>query len=244
LVVLVETLFICSGFHGLKYTLYGIFFGYFYADFSIGIDHFFMDNYLPQSTGYRHHDSVAKVGFREEELKKDMCSPFCHPGPCKPCTPCSPCMPKKDIAVMKNVNTTDNSRNEFTDLLADEEWNSATQKFIFLILLVPLFGGYGTVIALMTIIVESMNMISGTGAADYFAHFPEKAPFFITVLQGGRLLMNAKDHEFHHKNPHMHYCYFSPITNKVLNSIWFWDFFRKAVEIFCGIKATVPSALE
>lgn len=178
--------------------------------------------------------------------------PCCSPGGlgCKPCCPCGPISRQNRFLSLliwisnmfafpiklfqPNINSSD------SDAVLISLWS-------FLICLTPLACFYiclPTGICLMFPIFNILNIISGSGSPDYYAHHSEKAPKYVKLAQPFHLMMTPNDHEKHHRNPRTGYAYFSPITNILLDHSGFWSIVKVAMEWQKGMRAVpVPIPL-
>jgi len=209
--------------------------GYFYADFRIALNHFFMDNYDEYSSGFKHHAAVAKTGFhKHEDGKTELCGPYwypdcepCHPcEPCVPCDPCFPCAPRPGPFCK-----------EAPCAPLDPWWKEA----VYIISPVLPFPGFGIIFSIFGL----MNTISGAGLPDYWSHNPNEAPYLARLAQDWRLMMSESDHYKHHVNPKIGYGYFSPLTNIFLEKICFWEFTKWIMrEIYGKEPLNIPAMRE
>jgi hypothetical protein len=117
----------------------------------------------------------------------------------------------------------------------------------FLTCLTPLacsYIGLPIGMSLMLPVFNILNIISGSGSPDYYAHHSEKAPNYVKLAQQLHLMMTPDDHEKHHKNPRTGYAYFNPITNVLLDHSGFWSIVKVTMEWQKGMKAVpVPVPL-
>lgn len=213
---------------GIQIALLNLIVGYFYADVSIAVSHFLMDNYDEQSSGYKHHVAVAQTGFHEKEHtdEKEHCAPGCCAPNCEPCMPCNP----------------DTCRRSFFTLdIKNNILGSTTSILRTAVLLLspsmPL-SGFGIVFLML----DLMSDLSGAGLPDHWSHNRDDAPYLAKLAQDFRLMMSKDDHYKHHANPKIGYAYFSPITNIVLEKIHFWEMAKWAMHEFYGMKPlNIPS---
>lgn len=217
----------------------GVFVGYFLGDIQVSFAHFLIDNYRTSDPGYKHHVVVAISGFDQDNISPQqdttVCAPGCHP--CIPCEPCEPCTP----AVKQYIFDTITNLLPLHRLLQSIEYASFIELSAEVLLLYS--GFVGSILVFVYHTSYIINIIAGSGAPDYYAHHPDEAPLWLSILQRARLVMNTADHEYHHANPDKSYSYFSSITNIILDELCFWPLARYIVFNIYGVNATLPAKM-
>jgi len=250
---------------GLRSLVSWMVIGYFFGDITVATAHFIIDNYKPDDPGYMHHIRVAQTGFfdfdddkpaslsKSKQSEQNECentsssfpphSKLPSTVPCAPCGPCTPivCRPqcRPNTASMMSTNDTSSSSRS-----ARESWFHITGGCWVAIWMSPLIIPWYPGVGMIFVMYKLLNLIAGAGIPDYYAHRHHQAPFWVWLAQQLHLMMTPYEHEQHHKNPRTGYCYFSPISNFVLDGLKFWDGMERIVSWKTGQKAiTVPAAI-
>jgi hypothetical protein len=76
-----------------------------------------------------------------------------------------------------------------------------------------------------------------TNQVHKWSHMPLQCPQVVRTLQRYRMLLNPKDHAYHHTMPHdTYYCIFNGWMNPVLSTLGFWRGFEFIITALTGVQ--------